>query len=182
MKKLLSVLLVFAIVLSFTACGGNGAKDALNKGLTAFKNFDRDGIEKYFVGGEMDEDELAAFGEDTAKAMFGSYSWKIKSCEEDGDEATAEVEITCLSLAKIMSQITSDMMTDMLAGTVTEDNYEEYLANRMKELIKSSKSEKVTETITITLEKIDDQWMITNVEDIANVMLVGMEGILGSEF
>ena len=77
MKKLLSVLLVFAIVLSFTACGGNGAKDALNKGLNAFKKFDTAGIEKYFVDGEISEEDLAVAGVEEAKAIFSTFSTEV---------------------------------------------------------------------------------------------------------
>ena len=185
MKKLLSVLLVFAIVLSFTACGGAGntAKDALNKGLNAVKKFDVEGIAKYFANSEdITKENLAEVeGIEQAKAIFSTFSWKIKSCEEEGDKATATVELTCVSLAEIVSQIMSEMMSGMLSGTATEEPTEEAVLEKMTKMLKDPKAKKITETVTFTLEKIDEQWMITNPEVLISVMSAGLEGIFGDE-
>ena len=182
MKKLLSVLLVFAIVLSFTACGGNSeAKEALNKGLTALKNFDAEGISKYFVGGELTEDELGITGAEEAKAIFSSFSWKIKNCVEKEDTATASVELTCVSLSGIVAELVSDMMNEMMQGNVTTENTEEYVLERMNEMIKDPKAPKTTQTITLTLQKVDEQWKISNPQAIVAMLTLGLEGIVGGE-
>lgn len=184
MKKLLSVLLVFAIVLSFTACGGgNTAKDTLNKGLNAVKKFDVDGIAKYFADSEeITEENLEDVeGLEQAKAIFATFSWKIKSCEEEGDKATATVDLTCVSLADIVSELMSEIMSDILAGTATEEPTEEYVLEKMTKMIKDPKAKTTTETVTFNLEKIDGQWKVTNPEVLISVMSSGFEGIFGDE-
>ena len=184
MKKILSIVLVLAIVVCFTACGGNnadtGAKDALDSGLTALKNFDVDGISKYFVDGELTEDELGGTGADQAKAIFSTFSWKIEGCVENGDTATSAVELTCVSLAGIVSELVSELMNEMMAGNVTNDTTEEFVQKRMTEMLNDSNSPTATMTITITLQKVDGQWKISNPEAIVAMLTLGLEGIVGS--
>ena len=180
MKKILSIILVFAIVLSFTACGSNGAKDAINDGLAALKNFDADGISKYFVDGGLTEEDLAATGAEQAKAIFASFSWRIKSCVENGDTATASVELTFVSLSGIVAELITELMEEMMAGNVTNETTEEYVTKRMDEMLKDPDSPKATQTVTLTLQKIDDEWKISNPQAIVALLTLGLEGIVGS--
>ena len=173
MKKILSVLLVFVMLFSFAACGGSGAKDALDSGLTALKKFDTKGIEKYFVDGSIDENDLAAAEVEVVKTLLSTFSWKIESCIEDGDKATASVELSCVSMAAIVTEL----MADMLSGAISADITEEEAIELMSEKMKDSKTERVTETIEVTLEKIDGQWKISNPETVVAIVYSGLEGL-----
>lgn len=182
MKKLLSVLLVFAIVLSFTACEDkNSAKYALNKGLEAFKDFDIDGISKYVANSALTEEELNAQDTEEAKAIFSTLSWKIKSCKEEGDKAVATVELTCVSLAEAVKEVVSEMMNEMFAGNVSAEDSDEYAVKKLSEKIKDPKAKRVTQTVAVELEKIDGQWKISNPAVLISVMSFGLEGILPEE-
>lgn len=169
------------MVFSFAACGGGEetAKKAVDNGLTAMKNMDLEGIEKYFVDAEMTAEDLMEEGAEQAKALFSTFSWKITSCEEEGDNAVAQVDLTCVSLQSIMTDLVSEMMTKILDGSLTEADAEEYTLKRMGEMIKEKDRETVTESIELKLQKFDGQWKITNPETMVSVMASGLEGILG---
>lgn len=181
MKKLLAIVLALVMVFSFAACGGGEetAKKAVEKGLTTIKNFDQEGIEKYFADAAITEEALAATGVEEAKAIFSTFSWKITSCEEEGERAVAQVDLTCVSLQSIMTDLISEMMTKMLDGSLTEADVETYTLQRMGEMIKEKDRETVTQSIEFILEKVDGQWKITNPEVIVSVISSGLEGLLG---
>ena len=183
MKKIVSIVLIFAIVLCFAACSSNtdtGAKQALNDGLVALKNFDTEGISKYFVDGELNEEDLAATGADQAKAIFASFSWDIKRCVENGDSATATVDLTSVSLAGVVSEVVTELMDELMAGNVTNDTTEEFVKKRMDEMLKDPNAPTATMTISITLKNVDGQWKISNPHAIVAMLSLGLEGIVGS--
>ena len=182
MKKLLALVLAFVMVFSFAACGEkNDAKTALNKALTAIKNFDEEGIEKYFIDAELTEEDLKEEGADQSIAIFSTFSWKITSCEEEEDRAVAQVDLTCVSLADIMTKLVAEMMPKMLDGSLGEADVEAYTMKRFGELIKDSETKTVTQNIEFILEKVDGEWKVSNPETIMSVLTSGLEGIFGDE-
>ncbi len=182
MKKIFAVILALTMLVSFTACGGEeNAKKALDNALTAIKNFDQEGMEKYILGGKIDDSTLQATGAEEAKAIFSTFSWKITSCEEEGDKASASVDLTCVSLAGIMLDLSEEMMEKTMDGTLSLEDTDEYVANRMGEMIKDPKAKTNTQNVEFTLEKVDGQWKLTNPETVTTVMVAGLEGFFGSD-
>ena len=182
MKKILAIILALTMILSFTACGGEeNAKKAVDKALTAIKNFDQEGMERYLLNGKIDESTLQATGAEEAKAIFSTFSWKITSCEEEGEKATASVDLTCVSLAGIMVDLSAEMMEKAMDGTLSLEDSNEYVATRMGEMIKDPKAKTNTQNVEFVLEKVDGQWKLTNPEVVTTVMIAGLEGFFGSD-
>ena len=182
MKKIIAIILVLAMLLSFTACGGEeNAKKALNNALTAVKNFDQEGMEKYLLNGKIDETALQATGAEEAKAIFSTFSWKIVDCDEEGDKASASVDLTCVSLAGIMLDLSAEMLEKTMDGTLSLEDSSEYVASRMGEMIKDPKAKTNTQNVEFLLEKVEGQWKLTNPEVVTTVMIAGLEDFFGSD-
>ena len=171
MKRILSVFLIFALLVSVTACGdssedtvsenssySNSVKTAVGEALTALKNFDQEGIERYFEGDYFSEQTLEATGVEKAKAIFSSFSWKLNNTSVDGDDIYLALDITTVSLVDAMETIKAEINK---SDEFIED-LDGYALTRLKEMATDPETEKVTLSTEFILRRVNDSWVITN--------------------
>ncbi len=118
-----------------------------------------------FVQGE---DNLDA---EAQKLLFEKLEWKVLNEKEEGEKATVEVEITNKDFKTIMGNYMQKALKAALSGqNVGEDEMTNYL---MEEL-RNEEVQTVTANQTISLEKRDGKWEITDEESFVNIILPGL--------
>lgn len=116
-------------------------------------------------------------GEDTLnteaqKLLFEKLEWKVLNEKEEGDNATVEVEITNKDFKTIMGNYMQKALKAAFSGqNVSEDDMTNYL---MEEL-RSEEIQTVTVNQTISLEKRDGKWEITDEENFVYSILPGLQ-------
>ena len=105
------------------------------------------------------------------KAIFENLSWKILSETKEGETATLEVEVTNKDFGKIIDNFKEKIVKTAFGGeSIDEAKTQEYLL----EEINNSEIENVTNTNTITVEKKDGKWQVSDTTDIVNIVLPGL--------
>ncbi len=111
------------------------------------------------------------------KAIFENLSWKILSEKEEGETATVEVEVTNKDFGKIIDNFKEKIVKAAFGGeSIDEAKTQEYLLAE----INNSEIENVTNTNTITVEKIDGKWQVSEDTDIVNIVLPGFTEAINS--
>ena len=111
------------------------------------------------------------------KAIFGNLSWKILSEKEEGDTATVEVEITNKDFATIIDNFKQKIVKAAFSGeSIDEAKTQEYLLGE----INNAEIENVTNTHSITVEKQDGKWKVSETNDIVNMLLPGFVEAINS--
>ena len=111
------------------------------------------------------------------KAIFKNLSWKILSEKEEGETATVEVEITNKDFGKIIDNFKEKIVKVAFSGeSIDEAKTQEYLL----EEINNAEIENVTNTHTITVEKVDGKWQVSNTNDISDMLLPGFSEAINS--
>lgn len=185
MKKILCGALIF--VLLFSGCTMRPkAEESLSSYLTNLQNLDEDGIAEAFP------DLSQAEGDDkVVAAILRGFTFNIISCEEEGDSATASLEITNKDMGLAMQDYLSSALTWAFENLMTENDltdeeinekYTEFLLTAINE-----ETETVTNTVDITLtyDSENKTWSINESEEFTDAMFGGMysyfDGLEGEE-
>lgn len=191
MKKIISMFVVFSMVLSLAACGGSGesAEEAVKNAFAAAQAMDRATVQKYF-GDEFLEETMgdavddATDPEDVVQEELTGKFLKNLSCTvvesvEDGDAATVTAEITNLDLGLIMQEFMGAMIAEVLSGTAetegltTDETEAKYMAE-LNTLLEQDTNATVTNTVELTLNKVEGQWKIGLTDELMNSIFGGM--------
>lgn len=104
------------------------------------------------------------------KLFFEKLQWKILSEKEEGETATVEVEVTNKDFKTIMSNYMQKALKAAFSGNTSEDEMSNYL---MEEL-RNEEVQTVTNTHTLTLQKQNGKWKITDEETFVKAVLPGL--------
>lgn len=178
-KRMLTATLASLMVFAFAGCGGqdtNTPKGAFEAGMTAYKEYDKNGIQKYFVselqyninsffsafGIKEDSVEESVF-KDLWQSMVGKNEYKVISVEENGNEATLVVEARELDniqlQANILSEI-SDAGLNLMSTTISDEEAAKLLLIIKEACQKTPLKDAAEIRVSMILE--DGQWKISN--------------------
>lgn len=104
------------------------------------------------------------------KLCFEKLQWKILSEKEEGETATVEVEVTNKDFKTIMANYMQKALKAAFSGNTNQDEISNYL---MEEL-RNEEVETVTNTHTLTLQKQEGKWEITEEETFVKAVLPGL--------
>ena len=105
------------------------------------------------------------------KLIFENLSWKILKEEENGDTATVEVEVTNKDFNKVMVNLQQKLMKAALNGeSIDESKTQEYLLEELA----NDEIENVTNTHSITVVKQDGKWVVSEENNVVNILLPGL--------
>lgn len=190
--KTLALALVLALgMVALVACGAQkgGAEAEIQEVLTSTLEEVRDPSDDT-ISTYLDEDtidSLDAYGIDAKEfwaCLFSNLDYEIGDIKVDGDTATAEltIENTDLDAAfevweeDISSWITSSEAQDLYADE-GEAGLMKYSFEQLMDTIEHGDIDVVSDDITVSLEKVDGEWAISedSYDDLVNALFAGSE-------
>lgn len=191
MKRIISILLIAVMALSFTACGAKreSAQDVVVKAITAVKDMDWETAQSYWgedtldaasnlTETETDEQSLALL-----QLLTKNLSYTITGSQEDeqAGTATVSVDFTNVNMSLILAELITNVLSDAFTyAFLPEDQQpsDEEMTNKymedLTELMTADDVEMITTSVDIPLTLEDDQWKIASSEEAADAMLGGI--------
>lgn len=195
MKKLISVFLMFAMILSFSACGTAKPEDTVKSYLSAAKKFDTEEMTKYVLETNSATDETTTVadededeGEDDAFLDFfeaymkdnaSKLTYKTSNSEVDGENAVVTVEIKYVDGSALIKAVMGVYMQQMFASAFSNEKTSDEKTNAMMSEIMKEEMNKTAETFKEVALKINcvlknKTWYIEEVSDeLSNVLSSG---------
>ena len=200
MRKIFSILLIFVLATSLSACGSAPTpKDTAEKFLTAVKAKDAEGIRKVYDG-SYSEDELIGIVEsllgdseegevdDDATKQFEEklfdFDYTIGEERVDGENAEVDVTFKTYDFGTMLGQYLQRAMTELFSAAFSGASEEEIdaigtriLAEELTNLTEKS----YEKTVPMKLTKVEGDWKVAKIEDdseFLNGMFGGMIDIV----
>lgn len=189
MKKVIALTLAVLMCLTLMiGCGSReSAKTAAANAMTALQKMDNDGIVKYFgeqasiTGVFQSGDETDQYAKEMAVAMLGNMTFTVGEVKEDGDTATAVITITNKDMDQVMGEYVTALLTDLMAGTITEDSMTDETSMKYFTNAMDACTDTVTNDVTISLNYTEEAgWIVTANTALADAMTGNMLTVLGS--
>ena len=189
MRRWILALLIFTLVFTFTGCSGESPEQAVTNAIEAIKEMDQDKLSKYIEYDELvntdDSAELTEQEEEQAKSIFKNLEYEIKSSTEDGDTAVVNTDITNIDMGVVFSEMFMEMFSRAFddafsSDPMTEEETDEMMLNLMAELMEKHKDTTVTNTVSIKLNKVDNQWKIEMDDELQNALMGNLFNVVES--
>ncbi|WP_051280871.1 LptM family lipoprotein [Anaerovorax odorimutans] len=180
MKKILSIVLIAALLFSLASCGGNKPEQTVKSTLSAVKYCDRESAIKYIDYDklldnsyeDLNEDEKAD-AEEMIRLIFINLDYEIISSEVDGEKANVKTKITNTDMAKIFADFIPQLFTLAFSG-LNEEEMNEKTIEIFVNLMNQKENETVTKTVDINLEMKDGTWKIDLNDELTDAIFGGM--------
>lgn len=121
-----------------------------------------------FVQGE---DNLDA---EAQKLLFEKLEWKVLNEKQEGEKATVEVEITNKDFKTIMGNYKQKVLKAAKAAFSGQGISEDEMMNYLMEELRNEEIQTITANQSLSLEKRDGKWEITDEENFVNSILPGL--------
>ncbi len=169
MKKILYIFLGFLLIFT-TACDnvGNTPTKKVEELMGKYQSIDEDVLED-LNNVLASEKNLTTEQQDRYRKLlekqYKNLTYEIKEEKVDGNNATVEVEIQVIDLAKSIAE-SEDYLTNNRdefnddTGTYSQEKYTNYKLDKMED-----SKDKVTYTLQLTLTKEDDEWELDNLTE-----------------
>ena len=190
MKKIISLLLAFTMMISLTACGRESAEDAVNNSLTAVKELKFTQIYKYY---ELDLPEnmeievyIAQFKEnpeimDTLKLFVNHFSYNITDLTEAENNAVATVEMTNIDMKAVMGEFVARSVSEGIINSMkparerlTDEEMTARLEKILIDMLKVEDIKLATKTVKVVLNDVDGKWKVSNTEEVLDGITGGL--------
>ena len=183
MKKRGVAILILAVILTAFMCGcqarddeGNTPTSVLKSGIEAFKNFDDEGLKKYFIDEGLENGSTSVFGDlpdedgsmmEFMEASFSKLECKVKNTKASGDSATCNVDITTIS-----NRIAYEKF--LIKARAYEGEVDAEVKHQLwLEVFKDPDVSTVTNNIDVEFKMIDGVWKAIATEDFAEALAGG---------
>lgn len=188
MKKTISILLAFIMLLSLTACGAKreSAEAIAEKAIKAAQSADPEQIAQYWSGSQPDDSDLSDFDAECLKAMLKNLTYEIVSSEEKETTATVTVKFTNIDIGAAFSDTLQTAFAQAIAnafGAATAEDYDEdtFVNEELLKNLNSGNYENVTKEAVMKLHFADDQWVMDeDNEEAFDAMFAGLYSMLES--
>lgn len=183
MKKILCIILAALLIIGLAACGSDtkeGTPGAtVVKLMDGLKNYDEELLRSVFAN-PADEDVLEEEADVVAGTLALVKSWAsnmkytVKSYKINGDSAEVPVKVTYTDASAVMQNAVNTYLSQAIAlaalygDEVSEDDLMALFEECVQNASETEKIGSITETITIKVVKIGDEWKI---EDLTNEMM-----------
>ncbi len=160
MKKVFCLLVSLIL---FSACGMNTAKNSVEEYLKKYKTLDSEVLVD--LENVIDSENLSEIDEDkyrdVLKKQYKDLSYEILEEEYDGDTAYVTVKISVYDLYKAAKEASDYLATNKDAFNDEDGNYSEELFTSYKLDKMKNTTEKVDYTITFTVKKENDTYVVS---------------------
>ena len=195
MKKIITIILCFAMALGLCACGAQSPTDATNDFMKAIKEKDADALKAIYSDGDIDLmkeakqsdssgvdaklDEI--YNKELEEKLF-DFDYEVSNEKIDGDHATVDVKIKTYGFGTTFTKFMEEyfiqifnMAMDGKSDDEIDKEATEMLSAKMKDMKKDYEK-----TITLSLSKKDDKWMVGSVDNNINFYDALAGGLLDS--
>lgn len=172
MKKVLTLLLTFALLVSLAGCGSGGASAVVTSYCTALKNFDTAAmagcLENSGSSGVLPEAEAEeAYTQlmDYMKECAGKMTYTVAAPVENGDTATVSVQFHYIDASAVAAAAISDYITQAFAlalGGAEDAELSALFGTILTEKTESVETATSDATVEFTCTKGDDGWKISS--------------------
>lgn len=123
------------------------------------------------AGFVQEENNLDA---EVQKLLFEKLEWKVLNEKQEGEKATVEVEITNKDFKTIMGNYKQKVLKAAKAAFSGQGISEDEMMNYLMEELRNEEIQTVTANQSLSLEKRDGKWEITDEENFVNSILPGL--------
>ena len=185
LKKIILLITVLAMCVSFAACSGSkGADVSTPEGtveamLTAFAATDYDEIEKYVdldkILSREDNEDLLADPEIMMKEVFSEIKFNIvESVEQDDGTYLVKTQIVTTDMGSAISEYIVEVMSFVYSDDATsEEDVEKYQEELFMEKITADDRNVAFNEVDIKVVKDGDAWKVEADDELANAVLGG---------
>lgn len=185
-KRMASLLLAVAMVLSLTGCGEiKKAETTINDTFTALKNLDFEKASNYInVDGIMKSDDSdGALNLDSdlfMKNLFGKLEHEIISSEKiDNNTVVVKTKITAVDMKPVLGEYIGKALQYAFANAFANPQPSEEETNKkMEEMFIECVSKEdlamVTNEVDIKVVKVEKKWKIESSDELANALVGGL--------
>lgn len=173
-NRIITVFVIACLCVVSNGCSStskNDAKDSFANMMNAFKECNREEINKYYSFSAVTTYIDEASGEEYQEAVLStlkSMDYKINSVKDAGENAIViNADITTLDYSKIIEKYIEDVMElveskeyQVQIKSMTADDYKALMAKKMVDAISESSSEKVTNTVDVLMIRSDNKWIL----------------------
>lgn len=176
MKKFISLMLVFVMAVSMTACSQKSPESVVKTYCEAIKAFDAETASSCVKGEDERLDSLSDISDDRPTARFYEYlkknaaeiNYTIGGTVEEGERATVQVSFTFVDASPIMSAAMGEYLVQGLAMAFTgadEKQMEELFTSILMEKIESVETGTTEAEVIFDCVKTDGEWKIDTLSD-----------------
>ena len=181
MKRLLSCLLIVALVFSMTACSLFSKPETIvTKFCKSLKTFNMDEAASCFVSNKLDfalpsDEDLAEIKEvipekaiDHFKKWFLKMDYKVGEATVNGDTATVPVTFTYVDASPVLTAALGEYITQALGlafSGADEDAIEELFGTILLEKLETVETKTATTEIEFVCVKHDGDWKIQDLSE-----------------
>ena len=180
MKKVLSIICVICALFTFTACSysinDNKPEEAVETLFERYRNKDDNVLTqlKETIENEVLNDDNKAKYQELMEKQYDQFAYVIKDVNENGDNATATVELTVLDYKSAIDKAEEELQTNPEKfndddGKFSDDKFMAYKIELM-EKVEDTK----TETIELNLTKTAGMW---NVDELSSDDIKKLHGL-----
>lgn len=179
-KKLCSLLLILALVLSFSACSTPSPTEVTTAFLQAVKEQNTEDMADLYAEGSWslseeageeadleEDDELSQYSMDEVFPKLSEFDYEVLEEKIDGEKATVDVKITTYNLGDTFTAFVGEYLAQALTlafSDADEDAIAALGASLFKE--KAADMEKTyTETVSIPLSQVDGAWVVDEIDE-----------------
>lgn len=123
------------------------------------------------AGFVQEENNLDA---EVQKLLFEKLEWKVLNEKQEGEKATVEVEITNKDFKTIMGNYKQKVLKAAKAAFSGQGISEDEMMNYLMEELRNEEIQTITANQSLSLEKRDGKWEITDEENFVNSILPGL--------
>lgn len=169
------VILLLAIVAALILLPKSPQK-AVEGMLNCLKNGDFENINKYVNYDEILQNvstsEDKTLSQDIQILLFDKLSWRVLNTTQNADTTTVEVEITNKNFKTILSNYIQEVLKVAFSGEVFT---EEEQNNKLLDQLKREDVDTVATTVTLQVNKQDEDWKVVVNEELINALLPGFQ-------
>lgn len=194
MKRLVCIIAVIAVALSFSACGGvaQEAQTEFENMMDAFKTCDKAQIDEYYSFENLVSYIEAEEGELLSNAILSTLSkmdYKVNSAEKINSNAVKlNVEITTVDFSVIMRNYIDKVMALVASseyqskiGQMDEKEYQSLMVAQMIASIEGCGDERTSKMIDVTMTKGTSGWTVGgNSDEFLGALFENMSNALES--
>lgn len=191
MKRIiLTLVAVVMIAALMTGCSKQSPESTVDSFFKALVKFDLTEMESYIYesNGELSQmdstdSESTKFIKEEFKDNASKLTYKITGSSASGESGKVKVDVHFADESELFTQVFSEVMGEQmqktLAGeTVTDEQFEALLIEKLKEAKESAQEKFVDSSITVQCVWKDDKWYISQEND--ELMNVVMSNLLGT--